>query len=258
MRVRSLLVTSLAAAALVVAPVAPVAAQAGATITASPTDPKPGDGITVAGTTDCASVAYTVTLTYTNPAGDDATATATGTTDASGEFTQAITVPETTVAGEPANVTASVECSGGAQTTEPTALDVQAHEGTWTVDPNIGPAGTEVSFTGANCWGDDIVIGFGDGDEFPFEVTDVTLNDDRTFTATFTIPDEAGPGEYAFFASCPGTDYPLAPFTVTGEGTDGEGEGEGGGVGTGGTGAEENAPPAGPPMPVAGNPTFTG
>ena len=265
MRVRSAVLVSFAATALAVAPASPVAAQAGASASASPTTLKPGDTTTVSGTTDCASVGYTVTLTYTNPAGDNATTTASGTTDASGELTQAITVPETAVAGEPANVAASVDCSGGAQTTAPVTLTIEAHEGTLAVDPDEGPAGTEVTISGTNCWGDDVVVAFGDGEEFPFEVENVQLAEDRTFTATFTIPDEAGPGQYVFAAECPGTDFPVAPFTVTGDDSEGPGDPGGDpddptddGSGSPGGGNAPTGGEAGPAMPVGGTPTFTG
>lgn len=250
MRTITLAAAAVAAATLALLPAGPAGAGFNHSITAEPTTLRPNESTTVTGTTDCNSSPYVVTISYTNPEGDPATATASGTTDASGEYTQAITLPETAVAGEAASVSSNItSCNGGGAAASNTVnLTVTAYEGTLAVDPDEGEAGTEVTITGANCYGDDIVIAFGDGEEFPYEVEDVTLNEDRTFTATFTIPDEAGPGEYAFAAECPGTDFEFAPFTVVGVADEDEGQGgsgEGGGA----------APVA---TPVGGTPTFTG
>lgn len=217
MRVRPThLAVAVATAGLAILPSLPAVAGTNVSIAAAPSTLRPGDTTTVNGTTDCASVAYTVTLTFTDPEGAAATATASETTDAAGEFTQAIDVPETAVAGEPASVQASVECSGGTQGSNTVPLTVQSHEGTLDIDPTSGPTGTEVEISGTNCWGDDIAIAFTD-DQFDgfVEVEDVTLNEDRTFTASFTIPEEAGPGDYFLAAECPGTDFEPQPFRVT-------------------------------------------
>lgn len=272
MRARTLAYAAATAVVAALTPAAPVAAQAAApAISVSPTTPKPGDSITVTGTSDCASVAYTVTLTYAAAAGGTTTATATGTTDASGAFTQALTVPETAVAGGPAHVAATVACDGGDQTSNEVPLTIEAHEGTLAADPTAGPPGTEVTVSGTNCWGGEVVVAFGDGEEFPFEVTDVVLAADRTFTATFVIPDEAGTGEYFFAAECPGTDFPLASFKVAGgpdEPVDDgevveEGESDSGTDGSGGDDAESTGvsmPSSGevPATAVGGTPSFTG
>lgn len=233
------------AALALLLPAAPAGAGFNHSITASPTTLRPNESTTVTGTSDCNSSPYVVTISYTNPAGDPATATASGTTDASGEYTQPITLPETAVAGEPATVSSNItSCNGGGAAPSNTVnLTVNAYEGTLAVDPDEGETGTEVTITGTNCYGDDIVIAFGDGDEFPYEVEPVTLNEDRTFSATFTIPDEAGPGEYAFAAECPGSDFELAPFTVV-AGEEAENEEP-----------AEEAPVA---TPVGSVPTFTG
>lgn len=245
MRPSRLLVAVAATAAMVTFPVAPSGAGTNHAITVDPTTVKPGDETTVTGTSGCPSVGYTVTLSYTNPEDAVSTATFTGTTNAEGGYTQAVTIPETAVADEPASITSSAECSGGAVASNTVNLTIEAHEGTLTVSPTSGETGTTVTINGTNCWGDDVAVGFGDGEEFPYEVEDVTLNEDRTFTGTFVIPDDAGPGEYAFAAICPGTDFPLAPFTVV------AGEDE--------TAPPPSAPPAAPPAtPVVDTPNFTG
>ena len=245
------LITLTAVVASVV--VAPVPASAGFThsISVSPTTARPTESVTVSGTSDCASVPYTVTLVYTNPAGDAATATASGTTDAAGEYTQAITIPEDAVAGEPASISSTILCSGGDATSNTVNVTIAAWEGTISVSPTSGPVGTEVSITGANCYGDDIVVAFGDGEEFPYEVEDVTLNEDRTFSATFTIPNEAGPGQYEFVAECPGSDFEGAAFTVTpstgGQPTPPDDDDD-----------EDDDDGTGPAQPVRRQPDFTG
>ena len=247
MRVRmsSLALTAAGSLALATLPAGLAGAGTAAhSITADPTTLRPGETTTVTGTSDCNSSAYVVTISYTNPDGDPATATANGTADASGEYTQASVLPENAVAGEPATVTSNfASCNGGGVAPSNTVnLTVNAYAGTLAVDPDEGETGTEVTITGTNCWGDDIVIAFGDGEEFPYEVEDVTLNEDRTFSATFVIPDEAGPGDYFFAAECPGTDFPNAPFTVVAA-----------------EAAEEEEEPAAPvATPVGGTPTFTG
>ncbi|HEV2888904.1 MAG TPA: hypothetical protein VGX28_00860 [Frankiaceae bacterium] len=245
MRLSRLAFAVAATAAMTAFPVAPAGAGSNVSITAAPTTLKPGEQTTVTGTTDCNSVAYTVTITYTKPDESTGTATANGTTDASGEFTQAIALPEDATAGEAASVSAAVACGGGSQNSNTVNLEVEAYEGTLTVDPTSGETGTTVTVHGTNCYGGDVTVAFGDGEEFPYEV-DVVLAPDKTFSGTFTIPDEAGPGSYAFAAACPGTDYNLAPFTVVA-----------------GAGASNpptpSAPPAAPPAtPVVDTPNFTG
>lgn len=238
---RTLALVAAASTAFALVPAGPAGAGQNHTITADPTALRPDETTTVTGTSDCNSSAYTVTLTYTNPEGDTATATATGTTDASGEYTQAITVPETAVAGEPASVQSTIPAcgSGGpAAASNTVALTINAYEGTLSASPDQGPVGTEVSITGTNCYGDDIVVVFGNEDG-EIEVENVTLNEDRTFSATFTIPEDVPPGQYAFAAECPGTDFPLEPFTVV-------------------AADDEEQEPAPPATPVGGTPTFTG
>lgn len=219
MRIRPLhLVLAAAAAGLSVLPTAPASAGTTHSIAAAPTTLRPNEATTITGTSDCNSSPYTVTLTYTNPDGDPATTTANGTTDAAGEYTQPITVPETAVAGEDASVQSSItSCNGGgAAASNMVALTIDAYEGTLAISPTSGRTGTEVTISGTNCWGDDIAIVFTDSEFDAFvEVEDVTLNEDRTFTGSFTIPDDAGPGEYFFVAECPGTDFEEQPFTVT-------------------------------------------
>jgi hypothetical protein len=238
-----------ATAALTAFPVAPTSAGFTASISAAPTTLKPGEQTTVTGTTDCNSVAYTITLTYTKPDDTSGTATVGGTTDASGEFSQAITLPENATAEEPASVSASVACGGGSQSTNTVNLTVEAHEGTLTVDPTSGEKGTTVTISGTNCYGGDVYVAFGDGEEFPYEAENVTVHEDKTFSGTFVIPNDAGPGQYAFAAACPGTDYNLAPFTVV--------------AGTSTGNPPPSNPPAGPPQappaaPVVDTPRFTG
>lgn len=231
---------------LAVAPVTPAGAGNAHSITASPTTVKPGETVTVTGTSDCNSSPFTVTLTYTNPEGDNATATASGTTDASGEYSQPIVVPDAAVAGEPATVTSNItSCNGGGAVASQNtvALTIDAHEGVLSVSPTSGPSGTQVTINGTNCYGGDVFVGFTDGDEVEIEVQNVTLDEEtRAFTATFTIPGNVDPGQYAFVAECPGTDFNAAPFTVTGEDDDE-------------TPVTPEAPPA---TPVGGTVTFTG
>lgn len=242
MRMRTLAMVAAASAAFALVPTGLASAGGQAhTITANPTALRPNEPTTVTGTSDCNTSGYTVTLTYTNPEGNTATVTATGTTDATGEYTQPITVPETAVAGEPASVQSNIpSCGvdGPAAASNTVALTINAYEGTLEADPDRGPTGTSVSITGTNCWGDDIIVVFGNEDD-EVEVEPVTLNEDRTFSATFVIPDGVPPGQYAFAAECPGTDFPLAPFTVV-------------------AAEEEEEEPAPPATPVPATPTFTG
>ncbi|HVF74582.1 MAG TPA: hypothetical protein VM938_05995 [Acidimicrobiales bacterium] len=231
----------------VVVPATPAGAGAAApSISVTPTTARPTESVTVTGTSDCASVAYTVTLTYTNPDGDPATATASGTTDASGEYTQPITVPENAVAGEDASVQSSVDCSGGAAGSNTVDLTVAAWQGTLAVSPTSGPAGTEVTISGTLCYGDDIIIALIDSDdELVDEVTDVTLNDDRTFSASYTIPDDLDARQYDFVAECPGSDFEAAGFTVTSAGGQP-------------TDDDEDDDDTGAATAVRGRPSFTG
>ena len=252
MRSSRIAFAAVATAALTAFPVAPVGAGTSHSITAAPTTLKPGEQTTVTGTSGCFNAAYTVTLTFTNPAGDSATATASGTTSAEGGYTQQIAVPENAVSGEPASVASTIDCSGTATPSNTVNLEIEAYEGTLTVNPTSGETGTTVTINGTNCYGGDVIVGFGDGEEFPYEVENVTLNDDKTFTGTFVIPNEAGPGEYAFAASCPGTDFPLAPFTVV------AGADNSGGGGTPPPSTTGNPPAAPPAAPVVDTPNFTG
>lgn len=155
-----------------------------------------------------------MTLTYTDPNEDTKTATATGTTDDEGGYTQLIAVPEDALPEEAASLTSSAECEGGPLVSNMVELTIVAHEGTLSINPNSGPTGTEVAISGTNCWGDDIIVGF-NGDDVGAEVEDVTLNDDRTFSATYTIPADYPAGDYEFFAACPGTDFEPQAFTIT-------------------------------------------
>jgi hypothetical protein len=217
-------------------------------INVTPTEVTPGDQFTVSGTSDCASSPYTVTLSYVHAQDGPTTATASGTTDASGEYVQQVTLPEHTTKAEPTSVEATVtSCDGGgAAESNSVNLSVDPHEGTLTVSPTEGPTGTEVTLTGGNCWGDEVTAGFGDGEEFDYSknVTDLTLAEDRRFTGSFTIPADAAPGDYVFFADCPGSEFAFAEFTVTAR--------------TGDDGTTTPPPTAPPAEPVPGTPTFTG
>lgn len=251
MRLRSIVLATATIAALAAAPGLPGHAQAGASISVSPTTAHPEETVTVSGTSDCPSVAYTVTLSYVNADREADTATATGTTDAAGEFTQALTFPADSYAGEPATVVASVDCSGGTQQSNVVDVLIDPYLGTFAIDPLQGDPGTEVAISGANCWGGRVMVGFGDGDGFEYlvDVEGVVLLPDRTFSGTFTIPNRPA-GPHAFVAECPGSDFELAPFRVLGgEVDDDEDDDDGGDPGV------PAAPPAGP---VPGTPTFTG
>jgi fermentation-respiration switch protein FrsA (DUF1100 family) len=160
----------------------------------------------------CPNVAFTVTFTYQDIDGNAATATGTGTTDASGNYTTTIKVPNDADADHTnASAQASVACPGGAQTSNTVAMTVEIVQGTLTVSPTHGKAGTSVHVSGTNCLGDDILVGFTNGAQGD-EVT-VTLHDDNTFDGDYTIPNVA-PGNWSFVASCPGTDFDPAAFTV--------------------------------------------
>lgn len=250
MRLSRLSLVAAATAALTAFPAVPVTAGTNHSITAAPTTLKPGEQTTVTGTSDCNESPYTVTLSYTKPDETTGTVTASGTTDASGEYTQAVALPEDATAGEAASVASSItSCNGGGAAPSNTVnLEVEAHEGTLSVNPTSGETGTTVTINGTNCYGGDVIVAFGDGEEFPYEVEGVVLAPDKTFTGTFTIPDDAGPGTYAFAAACPGTDFNLAPFTVV----------AGAGTSNPPPPSNPNPPVAPPATPVGGTPTFTG
>jgi hypothetical protein len=259
------LLPAVAAAALAATALAtPAHAGSNVTITASPTQLRPGEATTVAITSNCNSAPYTVTLAYTQWDNTTATATASGTTDASGEATQAITVPENAYSRQLTTVTASADGCGGSNTVE---LDLRSYDGELTISPESGPQGTEVIVEGTNCWGDAVIVRFGDnagdgdndGDDEVYDIGTPDVGDDRTFELSYTIPEEAGPGLWRFTARCPGTEFLPATFRVTevtdeGEGGN-EGEGTGGGEGAGGGGGVPTAPPA---VPMPGVVTVTG
>jgi hypothetical protein len=194
---------------------APMAAHAGFNVTLNVSDTSVNleQVFTASGTAGgCANVAFTVTFTYTDVNGDPATATGTGTTDGSGNYSTQITVPNDADAdGTNASAQASVACPGGAQTSNTVPMTVEMATGTLTVDPTHGRAGTTVHVSGTNCLGDDILVGFTNGSQGD-EVT-VTLNADNTFAGDYEIPN-VGPGDWAFVAACPGTDFEPADFTV--------------------------------------------
>jgi 5-hydroxyisourate hydrolase-like protein (transthyretin family) len=209
------------------------------TITVTPDHARPTDSVTVSGSNACASSPYTVTMSYTNPDGDTATATEDGTTSSDGTFEQPFTVPENAVAGEPASFQASVDCSSGtpapsesvapsSETAAPSqsgfalaaatgtqsnvvAFTVDAWQGTLTTDTVSGQPGDTVHVSGTLCYGGDIIVTFTDGDNE--EEVDVTLNSDHTYAGDYTLPD-APPGEYAFTATCPGSDFDDRAFVL--------------------------------------------
>lgn len=207
-------------------------------ITVTPTEAPPGEPLTVTGdATDptCADDGVAVTFYYTKPDGSTGSTTANTVTDAAGHFSAALNVPETAVAGAPASVSAIIaDCTPPGGTTasrasEAVAFEVLAYEGTFTVSATTGKPGETVTFSGTNCWGGDVVVYLGD-----VEVPDVTLNPDKTFSGSFTVPNAPG-GVYELGAECPGTDFEVKAFTLVNP--------------------VRVAPPA---KPVPGRPRFTG
>lgn len=218
MRVRSLLLAS-ASVALVLTTTGTVPAYAAGefTITVDPDSAHPAEHTTVTGdATDptCADDGVAVTLTYTKPNGSTGAVTVNTTTDAEGHFTADLTVPDNAVAGGDAQVTAVIaDCTPPAgetvsRSSEPVPFEVLAYEGTFTISKTTGKPGEKVTFSGTNCWGGDVVVFFGDDDSI-----DVTLNSDKTFSGTYTLPDAPG-GTYEFGAACPGTDFESKAFVL--------------------------------------------
>lgn len=194
----------------------PVTAHAGFTVTLNVDDTSVNleQVFTASGTANgCNNVAFTVTFTYQDQDGNPKTATGTGTTDGSGNFSTQITVPNDADADHTnASAQASVQCSGGAQTSNTVAMTVELAQGTLTVSPTHGKAGTTVHVTGTNCLGDDVLVGFTNGSQGD-EVT-VELAPDNTFEGDYTIPNVDPDSSWAFVAACPGTDYEPAAFDV--------------------------------------------
>lgn len=229
----------------------PVAAHAGftVTLTVNPTTVNLEQQFTASGqASGCASVAFTVTFTYQDQDGNPKTATGTGTTDASGNYTTNITVPTDADADHTnASAQASVQCSGGAQTSNTVAMTIEMATGTLTVSPTHGKAGTVVHVSGTNCLGDDVLVGFTNGSQGD-QVT-VVLSPDNTFAGDYTIPDVDPTDDWAFVAACPGTNYEPAAFDV--EATPGASP-------TSLPSLSPTPSPSGVPTAVAGKVNFTG
>jgi hypothetical protein len=234
----------LAGAALAL--VTPLAAHAGFTVTLNVDDTSVNleQTFTASGTASgCNNVGFTVTFTYQDQDGNPKTATGTGTTDASGAFSVQIKVPNDADADHTnASAQASVNCSGGTATSNNVAMTVEIAQGTLTIDPTHGKAGTSVHVSGTNCLGDDVIVGFTNGSDQGDEV-DVVLHDDNTFDGDYTIPDVDPSDSWAFVAECPGTDYEAAEFDVEA---------------TPGTSPTPLPSPSNIPTAVAGKVNFTG
>jgi len=207
-------------------------------ITVTPAEAAPGEPITVTGdATDpvCADDGVVVTFIYTKPDGTTGSTTANTVADAAGHFSAGLNVPATAVAGAPASVSAVIaDCTppGGPtsnRASENEAFEVLAYEGTFTVSKTSAKPGETVTFSGTNCWGGDVAVYLAD-----VEIEGVTLNPDKTFSGSFTVPNAPG-GVYELGAECPGTDYEVKAFTLVNP--------------------VSVAPPA---TPVPGRPRFTG
>lgn len=242
MRLVALLTTTVLSLAVAAVTTTPAHAASTMTIRVSPTSLKPGETATVTGETSgpaCASDGVTVTLSYSAPDGTNGVASQSATTDAGGEFTVSLAVPDDAVAGEPASVSALIpSCAAdddSAVTSNVVTITVTAHDGTLEItdgsgaSASSGESGELVRIAGANCYGDDVVVLFTNGDDSE-EVT-VFLEPDRTFSGEYVLPDAPG-GSYEFVAQCPGTDFPVRAFQLRNE---------------------EPAQPL-PPRPVAGGP----
>jgi hypothetical protein len=219
--------TALALGTGVAGPTGALAGQPVFSITVTPDHARPSESVTVNGTNACASSPYTVTFSYTNPAGDTTTATEDGTTTSDGTFAQPFTVPENAVADEPASFQASVTCqsssmplglagpparaAGTGTQSNVVAFTVNAWDGTLTTDTLAGKPGDTVHVSGTLCYGGDIVVTFTDGEDE--EEVDVTLNPDHTFAGDYVLPD-APPGDYAFTAVCPGSNFDDRAFVL--------------------------------------------
>ena len=207
-------------------------------ITVTPAEAAPGEPLTVTGdATDpvCADDGVVVTFFYTKPDGTTGSTSVNTVADSAGHFSAGLNVPANAVAGAPASVSAVIaDCTppGGptsARSSEADQFEVLAYEGDFTVSKTTGKPGETVTFSGTNCWGGDVVVFFGDT-----EVPGVTLNPDKTFSGSFTLPNVPG-GVYELGAECPGTDFEVMGFTLVNP--------------------VAVAPPA---TPVPGRPRFTG
>lgn len=228
------------------ATLAPIQAHAAGEfdITVTPAEAPPGEPVDVTGdATDptCADDGVAVTLYYTKPDGTEGSTVVNTVADSAGHFATSINVPANAVAGAEASVSAVIaDCTppGGEtsyRASESVPFEVLAHEGDFTLSKNTGKPGETVTFAGTNCWGDDVVVYFGDA-----EIEDVTLAG-QTFSGSFVVPDAPG-GVYEVGAECPGTDYEVQAFTLVNP-----------------SAAPPGTPPAAPPAaPVPGRPRYTG
>lgn len=241
---RTLVAGAATAVALAAFPAAPVAAQEapGHSITVTPGSARPGETFTVTGTVSgCASAPYFVEIVYSY-FGESRFATVEGTTGAEGGYRTGITVPEQAWTGD-GSIRGHAQCEGGSVYSDTVDVEIVPHVGTLTVTPGSGPTGTRVTLRGTNCWGPGTTLSFrGQGLRYGIhEGIDRSPGPSpSTFTASYVIPAVAGPGEYVFVASCPGTIYPRPVFTVV-------------------AGTSPAPPPAAPPAtPVPAEPNFTG
>lgn len=247
MRIRPLATTTAAVALALTSLATPAHAAGTITISADPTTLHPGDQTTVSGETadpPCATDGVTVTLSYTKPNGNLGTVSTSAITEADGSFEATVTVPDTAVAGEAAGVQATIaDCTddgGATRASETEKLTIEAYEGSFDTNKETGKPGTKVHFTGDNCWGGQVQVVFTDGEDA--DEADAVLKADKTFSGDYVIPD-APSGEYAFVASCPGTDYEVMPFVL---------------VNPQASPTASPTTPPGPPRPVPGPVRFTG
>ena len=151
----------------------------------------------------CAEDGVAVTLRYELPSGSTDTVTVNTTTDAAGHFSAELVIPENAVAGAGAFVQAVVaDCdSYGARVSVSVPIDVQAYTGQFVLDRATGEPGQVVHVAGTNCWGNEVVVIFGNLEELV-----IRLDADRTFSGSYVLP-HVKAGTYTFAASCPGSDF---------------------------------------------------
>ncbi|HEX8001503.1 MAG TPA: hypothetical protein VF519_02280 [Mycobacteriales bacterium] len=210
-----------------------LAMAAAHTITLSSPAIRPGESATVTGTTGCPEgTRYVVTLVYPFW-GETAMRQFEGTTGADGGYMATVTLPEDAFTGR-GSVESHVDCGESRANTVP--FDVVPHEGTLTVTPASVAKGATVRVSGTNCWGPAVTLEIR-GKGFRLPVYEFGLERNReahTFVATVTLPASVGPGAYVFDATCAGSVFDEAAFTVTG------------------------TPAAPPATPVVDTPRFTG